>query len=327
MILIVQKVHDKFVSSTKAKQVNGLSVCVDMIAKISNKFKIINCTSHEKVYEEIKMSKPKSVIFEAMSFSYITLLEVKRMFPEVNIFLHIHSKFPFLGTENNSITHIQKCIENGIQIIFNHRDGLRAFSNKNCHYIPNYYEVSVLGNIEKNKDHSVINVGCHGSLRHFKNQIVQVSAACILAKQLGKKLRFHINSSRDDGERLSILNAIDRLLIINGAELIHTEWLPHKDFIKYIMSNIDIGMQVSLCETFNMVAADYVTAKIPLVVSPEIDWLPKEIMANPTNILDIVAKMKYALEQKDLSNNNLECLVNHNIKAVDDWEAFIEHYS
>ena len=36
-----------------------------------------------------------------------------------------------------------------------------------------------------------------------------------------------------------ILNAIDKLLTINGAELVHTEWLPHKDFIKYIMFNIE----------------------------------------------------------------------------------------
>ena len=79
MILIVQKINDKFVSTTKTKQANGLSVCVEMIANLSSKFKILNCTSHEKVHEEIKRYKPKSVIFEAMSFSYITLLEVKRL--------------------------------------------------------------------------------------------------------------------------------------------------------------------------------------------------------------------------------------------------------
>ena len=205
-----------------------------------------------------------------MSFNYLTVIEIKRKFPNVKVYIHLHSKFPFLATENNAVTYIQKCLNNGVEIIFNHRSALMSFPVKGCHYLPNVYSFKI-SNTENNvvRNENELNIGCHGSMRHMKNQIIQAVAACRLAKDLNKKLIFHVNSSRDDGEKSSILSSIDQIVSMNGGQLAHSPWLEHSNFISYV-KNLDLGMQVSLCETFNLVAADYVTAGIPLVVSAQI---------------------------------------------------------
>jgi len=46
--------------------------------------------------------------------------------------------------------------------------------------------------------------------------------------------------------------------------------MDHSDFIS-IVKSMDIGMQVSLSESFNIVAADFVSNGIPLVGSPDIE--------------------------------------------------------
>jgi hypothetical protein len=52
---------------------------------------------------------------------------------------------------------------------------------------------------------------------------------------------------------------------------------------------MDVGMQVSFTETFNIVAADMVAAGVPVVVSPEISWVYTYSQADPTDLPAIVS--------------------------------------
>lgn len=314
--------------ATQTKQATGLSVAIGMIKQLSNEIELLKCFSHEEVYATIKKRSPKLVIFQAMSFSYHTLLECKRMFPNVEICAHLHSKFPFLGVESSPVTFIERCISHGIKIIFNNRDALNMFPFENCLYLPNVYTAprfipTPLFNSEKKIDS--INIGCHGSMRHMKNHVVQAAAACRLAKKLNKKLYFHVNTTRDDGELKFVQGSLQKVLRMHGAEMVECNWMDHREFVSYC-SNLDLGMQISLCETFNLVAADYVTAGIPIVVSPEIDWVTDESKASTSDISEIISKMEQALENKSLIEVNKNCLVDHNIKAVYDWKVFLSNY-
>ena len=47
-------------------------------------------------------------------------------------------------------------------------------------------------------------------------------------------------------------------------------------------------MQFSLSETYNIVAADFVYVGIPMVVSPEIRWMPWYSKADPYDISNMV---------------------------------------
>ena len=327
MVLIVEKINSRFVEATKSKQSTGLSVCLEMIKKLDQKIVLLKKFTAEEVYLAIKAHKPKAVIFEAMSFSYLTLIETKRMFPDVDIFVHMHSKFPFLGQEHSPVYFVEQCVENGIGVIFNHRDMLNTLPLPGCIYLPNVYSpvYSPDNSIKLSHGNNNLHVGCHGSLRHMKNHIVQAAAACRYAKRIGKQLYFHVNTTRNDGELAAIQSNLTRVLKLNGGNIVHTPWLDHNKFLEYI-AKLDIGMQVSLCETFNLVAADYVHAGIPIVVSPEIEWASDQSKFYGTDVSEIVSGMHLAMMRKDLIQANKNCLVEHNTKAVYDWKVFLSKY-
>jgi hypothetical protein len=58
---------------------------------------------------------------------------------------------------------------------------------------------------------------------------------------------------------------------------------------------MDLGMQVSFSETFNIVTADMVALGIPVVVSDEIEWVYPFFHAIPQSTDDIVQTMKSAM--------------------------------
>jgi hypothetical protein len=57
------------------------------------------------------------------------------------------------------------------------------------------------------------------------------------------------------------------------------------------VGSMDIVMQVSNSETFNIVAADAVSMGVPVLVSAEIPWLGGEYHANPNDVKDISHKL------------------------------------
>ena len=54
---------------------------------------------------------------------------------------------------------------------------------------------------------------------------------------------------------------------------------------------MDLGMQVSFSETFNIVAADLVTQGVPVIGSKELPWINKLFSANATESEKICNKL------------------------------------
>ena len=77
-------------------------------------------------------------------------------------------------------------------------------------------------------------------------------------------------------------------------------WQDHDKFLN-IIKNIDIIIQISNSETFNIVAADAVKMNVPVIGSSEIPWLPKEYCANPNDIDNICNRIIHVY-------NNLNCV-------------------
>ena len=69
--------------------------------------------------------------------------------------------------------------------------------------------------------------------------------------------------------------------------------ITYEQFIE-LCSTMDIGIQVSFNETFNIVGADIVSQGVPLVVSPEIPWASRFFSSRQTNTDDIVSALKYS---------------------------------
>ena len=155
-----------------------------------------------------------------------------------------------------------------------------------------------------------LDIACFGAIRPFKNLLTQAFASIEFCRLKNKKLRFHINSGRNE---LNGSNVYENLLQLfsnlnEQYELVCHPWASRDEFLE-ICSTIDIGMQVSFTETFNIVGADIIRNGVPLIGSSEIPWIHERYTASPQDINDIIDKLI-------LTYDNLERNVIDNQKSL-----------
>lgn len=153
---------------------------------------------------------------------------------------------------------------------------------------------------ENKPDPDVINISCAGAIRPFKNSLLQAFAAIEFAESINKKLRFYVNSDRTEQKGEEVVKNLKHLFPINGHELIECPWMDRETFLKFV-STMDLGMQVSFTETFNIVAADFVTQNVPIIVSKEINWMPRIYKADPNSRESMVTALKRAWFLRNMS--------------------------
>ena len=149
-------------------------------------------------------------------------------------------------------------------------------------YLPNYYPQEY-----KRKDFDVnddfIDIGCFGAVRPLKNHLLQAIASVKFADHIGKKLRFHVNVGRAEIKGEPVMSNLHHLfghLYESGHHLITNTWTPREEFLT-LCAKMDVGLQVSFSETFNIVGADLISQGVPLVLSEEIPWADPLYCARP----------------------------------------------
>lgn len=106
-------------------------------------------------------------------------------------------------------------------------------------------------------------------------------------------------------------------------ELVSFPWMLQKSFI-HEMRKMDLGLQISLTESFNLVTADYITAGIPIVVSNEIDWVSDQCIAKTGNTMDIVTTIDHVIKNRvQILKENREKLSSFSNNAIKMWEGFV----
>lgn len=91
---------------------------------------------------------------------------------------------------------------------------------------------------------------------------------------------------------------------------------------------MDLGLQVSFNETFNIVAADMVSENVPLIGSDEIVWLNSLYKASTTSSEDITKKLKraYFLDMFNVQVLNKFGLIRVAKKAKCEWRKYFKHW-
>jgi len=129
---------------------------------------------------------------------------------------------------------------------------------------------------------NTISIGCFGALRPLKNHLQQAIWAMMFADKIGKHLEFHINRSEFEKDESSpVLKNLHSLFSSTPHTLVEHPWVEHDEFLK-LVKTMDLGLQMSFTETFNIVTADFVYCGVPIVVSDEIDWMNFLYKANPS---------------------------------------------
>lgn len=278
---------------------NSANFMNDMLNEMGIESHLVVVVDNNAIDREVTKYKPTHVIIEALWVVPTKFTVLCKLHPGVKWIIRLHSEVPFLANEGMAMDWIGDYTDfESLYIACNSPRTLEEiryyckernfWDQRKLHekviYLPNYYPQDYLKKpFKRNKKH--LDVGCFGAIRPLKNQLLQAISAIMFADELGKKLRFHINVGRVESKGEPILHNL-RALFENvaerGHELIEHRWCPREEFLK-ICHRMDIGMQASFSETFNIVAADFISQGVPLVASKEIPWVNSFFCGNPSD--------------------------------------------
>ncbi len=290
---------------------------------------VISVVDGNSIDRYIHHYKPSVVVIEAIWATPDKIEELSNKYPNITLVVRIHSKIPFLANEGIAIDWIRDYTEIGDNVIvsFNNEETNNEMSEalgRQFLYLPNIYYPKLPKDftVEKKKHYKKsVDIGCFGAIRPLKNQLLQAVAAITFANRFKKKLRFHINSSRTEQTGENVLKNIRALFKDSEHELIEHEWTTHEEFLK-IVAKMDVGLQVSMSESFNIVSADHVYVHTPIVGSLDISWLDINSKCDIYSVDDIVDHIEYSYKN-DTSPINQKHLANYNKVALKNWKNFL----
>jgi hypothetical protein len=296
---------------------------------------LVHVQDNNFIDSEVTKYKPDIVIIEAYWVVPEKFDVLNKLHPNVKWIIRNHSNTPFLVNEGIAFNWTLEYVKReNVWVSSNHYYSQQEFVNllkvvydtkvtkkfNKTVYLPNFYPIPDEINYFTYEDRSSIDIGCFGAIRPLKNQMIQAIAAIEWCRRNGKFLRFHINGGRIEGNGDPIIKNIRALFsTIQNAQLVEHPWLPRDAFLN-LVSTMDLGMQVSYTETFNIVAADFFSQGVPMVVSSEIEWVDSRLHANPNSVDDIVAVIDKALKPSwfpvDRTRSNLQ---NYNNNSIQYW--------
>lgn len=277
----------------------------DMLNDHGVESKVVQVLDNNSIDKEVYDYKPTDVIIEALWVVPEKFEILQKLHPKVRWIIRLHSETPFMANEGIAMDWILKYIKHkNVYVGLNSlrmREDLKAIlpvvKEYKLLYLPNYYD------LDKNNEHchkvfvsdNTLDISCFGAIRPLKNQVLQAIAAIKYVKETGKNLRFHINGSRIENDGNNVYKNIKGLFEgLNDPryQLVEHGWLDPKEFRKLI-GQMDISMQVSLTETWNIVSGDATAQDIPIVVSEEVQWASWiSKVPYPTDIDSIVDTMR-----------------------------------
>jgi hypothetical protein len=287
-------------ASVSSGLLNSARFVSDMLNKNGIESNLVEVQDNNCIDREVSKYRPTHVVIEALWVVPSKFEVLTKLHPNVQWIIRLHSDISFLANEGIAIEWIYEYLKyDNVKISANDWEtnfNFELLTNKEFVYLPNYYPVGFFNiNHPKPFFRKVLNVGCFGAVRPLKNQLIQAVAAIDFADTYKKKLRFHINTQRIEGRGEPVLKNLRELFENNTRhELVEHGWLSHNEFID-LVQRMDIGLQVSFSETFNIVSADFVNNNIPVVTSNEVDWVNPVFYANPSKVESIVSRMKRAL--------------------------------
>ena len=332
-ILFICKKNETYGFKTYTRRSSGLynstSFIVRGLVKRGIDARIVEVVDNNCIDQEVSLFKPDVVIIEALWVVPEKFPELQALHPTVKWFVHLHSHMSFLALEGIAIRWIKAYAQIDIGLIANSVPSYEALLSilgpHELIYLPNVYIPHHMEHPFEDKDW--IDVGCFGAVRPLKNQLIQAMAAIQFARQMGKRLKFHINGTRSETNGDPVLKCIRDLFHENPiGVLVEHPWYNPAEFLE-ALKQMDIGMQVSLTETFNVVCADYVTAGVPTVCSKEVSWISKWCWAKDDSIGDIVRIMHRVWRNSFLVWLNRKWLNWHSRDAQNLWFYFCQRNS
>jgi len=346
-ILFIIKQRYAYGQITKAY---GLYNSCDFVARKLNEIhietEVVEVVDNNDIDREVARFKPTDVYIEALWVVPEKFKILSALHPKVEWHIRLHSKSPFIATESIAIewlTEYMKLREQGIKINLSanseefYKNLKHMFGGKFVSYSPNLYypNPDLTPSIEipnYRTNAKEFHIGIFGALRPLKNHLQQVLWAIQYASVIERPIVIHINVSPHEtqygknGSMMGILNNIRNLFNTSNinARLVEHPWYSHVDFLN-IVGQMDMGLQVSYSETFNIVAADFIHMNIPIVGSDEIKFINPMSRVDSNSSDDAMKVMNISRKFANLGLNKLNkiLLSRSNDKALEQWRTLL----
>lgn len=282
---------------------NSATFVNDMLLKNGVNSTLVQVVDNNEIDKYVTLHRPDVVIIEAIWVVPSKFEILQKLHPNVKWIIRLHSELPFLANEGVAIEWLKDYVKyDNVSIGSNSTyliDALQPYLNSEMIYMPNYYKVTREDrHCSINK--AVINVGIFGAIRPLKNTLTQAVAAINYADQENKKLVLHVNSARIEQKGENVLKNLRALFVDTEHELIEHGWLKHSKFVK-LVGEMDLCLQVSLTETYNIVAADAINQNVPVVTSNEIPFVNYfSTVESNKDVNEIIDLIKFNLRFKNI---------------------------
>lgn len=307
---------------------NSARLVNEMLVENHIKSNLVQAVDNNEIDKYCAMYKPDIVIIEAIWVVPTKFEVLKKLHPNITWIIRLHSELPFLANEGIAMTWLKEYVKyDNVYIGSNSTyliDALSPLLKTNIIYLPNYYKVTEKECFHLKKDDDCLNVGIFGAIRPMKNPLTQAVAAMNYADANNLRLSLHINSGRVEQKGENVLKNLRALFTDTHHKLVEHAWLNREDFAK-LVSTMDICLQVSLSETYNIVAADVINQNIPVVTSSEIPFVNYFSTVYSNKDVDVMVdaidfNLRYA---KPLTKVNKFLLKNNSKRAKKTWLKFI----
>lgn len=276
---------------------NSCRFLCNALIELGAEAKLVEVIDNNSIDKEVHKFKPTHVFIEALWVVPDKFDVLIPLHPTVQWHVRLHSNTPFIANEGIAMEWIKKydllqkkypqfhIAPNSTKMA----NDLKVALGINTIYAPNIYQPDLKPIVEKTPT-NILQIGCFGAIRPLKNQLIQAMAAMAFANVLNVPMHFHINHSRLEQHGDNVYKNLVALFEGSKHTLITHDWMLHEDFLKLI-GQMDLGLQVSYSETFNIVAADFTFMNVPLIGSSQIEWLNWLYKADPNDISSIIDLM------------------------------------
>lgn len=251
--------------------------------------------------------------------------------PNVEFTCRIHSQVAFLTVEAGAIMLIRQYIQLqdstlNFKLAVN-SDRLGTFLEQSYAgevlFLPNLYWLTNQQNRVWHSPAKTLSIASFGAIRIQKNHIAAASASLMIAAIHKKHLNFYISVSRVEHGK-GVVQSIENLFSgVSYATLIQVPWSNWSDFLR-IIGNMDLHMQLSTTETFNITTADAANSLVPTVSSSALDWVPRSWIADPDNPSDIARVGWHLLNDPHAGHDGLVALKRYNAMSLGKWMMWLD---
>lgn len=280
-------------------------------------------------YERDHKKPLTHVIISAPWMSRYDLTNLVEFFPDIQFVVECHSNVGFLQADPNAMTIIRAVIalsntHSNILLGGNSEPFVKWASEvygTHVVLLPNLYPISPPA--KKRWDGFLpIRIGVFGAVRPQKNFMTAAAAAMLIQQNVQLPVELHM-STGGEGDGGSVSRAIDQMVAgIPSFTLIRHLWQPWEEFIQTV-EKMDLMIQPSYTESFNMVTADGIVMGVPSVVSNAIRWAPNSWKADSDDVLDIARVGTKLLKSRFSVYRGMRALKKSNRYALKHWFRYL----